>query len=180
MKKVHIIYGTRYGATQDTSEKICDILTTKEIDVSLTNLEDKEGSLSDFDGVLVGTGIKMGMWTKKIKKFINKHKKDLSKRNFKFGFFVNCGTSSQKEKINEAKERYIDKKMQKIGLTCDIADAFGPIYDFSETSTWSNINKKLMRSGLIEEGWETVEDIRYDLRDMDQIQKFAEDFAGLL
>ena len=181
MKKVLIIYGTRYGTTQDTSEKIRDYLATKEIGVSLINLEDREPSLSGFDGVLIGTGIKITMWTKKIKKFIKKYKKELSNRNFKFGFFVNCGTASQKEMINEAKENYIDIKMQKIGLTYDIADAFGAIYDFSETSTLSNMNKKLIKSGLIkEEGWEKVEDILYDLRDMDQIQKFAGDFAALL
>lgn len=121
------------------------------------------------------------MWTKKIKKFIKKYKKELSNRNFKFGFFINCGTASQKERINEAKEKYIDKKMQKVGLNYDIADAFGAIYDFTETSLMGYINKKLIKSGLInDEGWEKVDDIRYDLRDMDRIQKFAGDFAALL
>jgi menaquinone-dependent protoporphyrinogen IX oxidase len=181
MKKVLVAYGTRYGTTQDTSEKIHEFLATKEIEVSLVNLENNEPSLSGLDGVLIGTGIKINMWTKKIKKFIMKHKKELSKRNFKFGFFVNCGTASQKENINEAIEKYIDKKMQKIGLTYDIADAFGAIYDFSETSRLSKMNQKLIKSGLIkEEGWEKVENILYDLRDMDQIQKFAEDFVALL
>jgi len=180
MKKVLIIYGTRFGTTQNTSEKIRVFLETKEIEVSI-NIEDKESFLSGFDGVLIGTGIKMSMWTKKIKKVIKKYKKELSNRNFKFGFFINCGTASEKKRINEAKEKYIDKKMQKVGLTYDIADAFGAIYDFTETSLMGNINKKLIKSGLInDEGWEKVEDILYDLRDMDQIQKFAEDFAALL
>lgn len=180
MKKVLIIYGTRFGTTRDTSEKIRDFLATKEIEV-LFNPEDKKLILSGFDGVLIGTGIKISMWTKKIKKFIKKYKKELSNRNFKFGFFINCGTASQKERINEAKEKYIDKKMQKVGLNYDIADAFGAIYDFTETSLMGYINKKLIKSGLInDEGWEKVDDIRYDLRDMDRIQKFAGDFAALL
>jgi len=180
MKKALIVYGTRYGTTQDTSEKIRDFLAAKEIEVSLFNLEENEPSLSGFDGVLIGTGIKISMWTKKIKKFIKSHKKEISNRNFKFGFFVNCGTASEKERIDEAKENYIDKKLQKIGLTCDIADAFGAIYNFSETSTMSNMNKKIMKAGLKDDGWEKVEDTVYDLRDMDQIQKFAEDFVALL
>ena len=41
MKKVHIVYGTRYGTTQNTSEKICDFLATKDIEVFI-NLEDKD------------------------------------------------------------------------------------------------------------------------------------------
>ena len=180
MKKVLIVYGTRYGTTQNTSEKLQDILAAKDIDVNLVNLEDNEPALTGFDGILVGTGIKISMWTKSVKKFIKKHKKALSNRNFKFGCFVNCGTASEKEKIPKAKENYIYKKLQKIGLTCDISDAFGAIYDFSEASNLSNMNKKIMKAGLKDDGWENIEDIRYDLRDMDQIQKFAEDFIALL
>ena len=180
MKKVLIVYGTRYGATRDTSKKIRDILTTKEIEVDLVGIDEGEPSLSGYDGVLIGTGIKISMWTKKIKKFIKKHKNVLKGRKFKSGFFINCGTASEKEKIKEAKEKYIDKKLQEIGINFDIADAFGPIYDFSETSVLSNMSKKIMKAGLKDDGWEKVDDILYDLRDMDQIQKFAEDFATLI
>ena len=39
----------------------------------------------------------------------------------------------------------------------------------------------MFKSGLIkDEGWERVEDILYDLRDLDQIQAFAEEFTSLL
>ena len=120
------------------------------------------------------------MWTKKIKKFVKKQKKILDKRDFKFGFFISCGTASEKGKIAEAKEKYIDNKLLKIGVNYDIADAFGPIYDFSETSSMSNMNKKIIKAGLIDEGWEKVDDILYDLRDMDQIKKFSEEFATML
>lgn len=180
MKQVLILYGTRWGTTKDTSEKIRDVLEKKEIEATLINTEEEEPSLSMFDGVLIGTGIKISMWKKNIKKFVKKYKKDIGNRNFKFGFFVCCGTASEKEKISEAKVKYIDKKMQKIGLTCDIADAFGPIYDFSEDSLMSNMSKKMMKSGLIEDGWERVDDILYDLRDLGQIKSFAEEFSSLL
>ncbi|MFX0024235.1 MAG: flavodoxin domain-containing protein [Candidatus Hermodarchaeota archaeon] len=180
MKKVLILFGSRYGTTKDTSEKIRDILAKKEVEVNLVDINEEEPTLSGFDGVLIGTGIKINMWTKKIKKFIKKHKKMLNDRNFKFGFFINCGTASEKGKIKEAREKYVNKKMQEIGLNFDIADAFGPIYDFSETSNFSNMSKKIMKAGLIDDGWEKVDDILYDLRDMDQLQKFAEDFASLI
>ena len=181
MKRVLILYGTRFGTTKDTSEKIRDILEAKEIKVTLVNIEEEQPSLGNFEGILIGTGIRISLWTKKIKKFIKKYKKDLEKRNFIFGFFLCCGTASTKEKIKEAKTKYIDNRMQKIGLTYDIADAFGGIYDFSETSPWSKMTKKMFKSGLInDEGWEHVEEILYDLRDLDQIQGFAEEFTTLL
>jgi len=180
MTNTLILYGSRYGTTKDTSEKIRDLLVTKDIKVSLVNIDDEVPSLSNFDGVLVGTGIKISMWTKKIKKFVKKQKKILDKRDFKFGFFISCGTASEKGKIAEAKEKYIDNKLLKIGVNYDIADAFGPIYDFSETSSMSNMNKKIIKAGLIDEGWEKVDDILYNLRDMDQIKKFSEEFATML
>ena len=181
MNKVLIVYGTRFGATKSTSEKIFKILKEKQIEVRhVDSLEKQIPMLRGYDGIIVGTGIKMGMWTKQIKKFFKKTKKDFAERSFKFGFFVNCGTAAEKKKISEAKEKYIDKKLEKIGLSYDIANAFGPIYDFSDSSLMSNINKKLMKAGLKEDGWEKVEDIRYDLRDMEQIQKFAEQFASLI
>ena len=46
MKKVLIVYGTRYGTTQNTSEKLQDILAAKDIDVNLVNLEDNEPALT--------------------------------------------------------------------------------------------------------------------------------------
>lgn len=180
MKKVLIAYGTRFGTTQDTSEKVRDFLAEKDIEVSLVNLKDNEPTLSGFDGVLIGTGIKISMWAKTTKKFIKKHKEELQNRKFLLGVFVSCGTASDKDKIKEAKQKYIEKKLHKIGLNYDISEAFGPIYDFSETSIMGNMNKKMMKAGLKDEGWEEIEDIRYDLRDMEQIKKFAENFATLL
>jgi len=180
MTNTLILYGSRYGTTKDTSEKIRDILEAKDIEVSLTNVNEELPSLSGYDGVLIGTSIKISMWTKNIKKFVKKQKKTLDKRDFKLGFFVSCGMASEKEKIAEAKEKYIEKKMFKLGVKYDIADAFGPIYDFSESSSMSKMNKNMMKAGLLDDGWENVEDIVYDLRDMDQIKKFSEEFAAML
>jgi len=153
------------------------MLKKKGIEVDLIDINEEDPPLTTFDGVIIGTGIKITMWVKKIKKYIKNNKKILGKRDFTFGFFVSCGTASEKEKIPEAKELYIDKKFRKIGLTYDIADAFGPIYDFSENSALSKINKNILKSGLKDDGWEEIEDIVYDLRDKDQIQKFAEEFT---
>lgn len=180
MKKALILFGSRFGTTEDTSKKIREHLLSKEIEVELINANEKEPSLEGYDGILIGTGIKISMWTKKIKKFVKKHKTELKNRKFKFGFFVSCGTACKKEDVNEAIEKYIKSKLEKIGLTCDLCDAFGPIYDFSETSQFGSMAKKMMKEGLIEDGWKEIDDISYDLRDIDQIQNFSNDFATIL
>ncbi|MBN1800137.1 MAG: flavodoxin domain-containing protein [Candidatus Lokiarchaeota archaeon] len=180
MKKVLIVFGSRYGTTENTSKMISDALSSKNLEVNLVNIKDMEPSVEGYDGVLIGTGIKISMWTKRIKKFVKKHKRIFNNRNFKFGFFISCGTACKKEDVNEAIEKYIKSKMSKIGVTYDLCDAFGAIYDFSETSLLSNMAKKMMKEGLIDDGWEKIEDISYDLRDVNQIQKFSENFASIL
>ena len=166
MKKVIVIYGTRYGATQDISVKISEILKEKNIDVTLVNiLDEKSPSFIDYDGVLIGTGIKMSMWTKSIKKFVKRNLDNLKNRKFKLGFYISCGTASKKEKIQEAVDKYILKKADKIGLKLDLYDAFGPIYDLRENSNLGKISRSGIEDSLKEEGWEIVEKKKYDFVD---------------
>ena len=71
MKKVLIVYGTRYGSTEEVSNKLVDILKEKEIDTSAINSKDliteNQPNLEDYDGIIIGSGIKVGQWTKETK-----------------------------------------------------------------------------------------------------------------
>ena len=70
MKRVLILYGTRYNTTKDTSEKISLMLKKKGIEVDLIDINEEDPPLTTFDGVIIGTGIKITMWVKKIKKYM--------------------------------------------------------------------------------------------------------------
>ena len=64
MSKALIVYGTRYGATTGTSEIIADTLRQEGFEVRVVDAKkDKVQSVSEFDLIIVGSGIQMGKWT---------------------------------------------------------------------------------------------------------------------
>ncbi len=66
--KALIAYATRYGATTSTSEEIAKILREEGIDVKVANVkEEKITNISEYDLIVVGSGMQMGKWTVKQK-----------------------------------------------------------------------------------------------------------------
>ncbi|MFC1487740.1 flavodoxin domain-containing protein, partial [Thermoproteota archaeon] len=65
MIKALVVYGTRYGATADTSEVISDVLRQEGFEVRVVDAKnDKVKSINEFELVIIGSGIKIGRWTK--------------------------------------------------------------------------------------------------------------------
>ena len=90
MTRALIVYGTRYGATADTSEVIADTLRQVGFEVRIVDAKkDKVQSISEFDLIIVGSGIQMGKWTKEPESFLKKFQNELSKK--KVALFVSCG-----------------------------------------------------------------------------------------
>jgi len=81
MTKALIAYGTRYGATEMTSEEIADVLRQEGLDVKVVNLkEDKVKDITEYELVIVGSGIQIHKWTGEPEKFLKKFQKELAKR----------------------------------------------------------------------------------------------------
>ncbi len=187
-KKVLIAYGTRYGSTEEISQKIAEILENKGLEVQLVDLKKTKSkewpSLENFDGVLVGSSIKIFKWMNEPQEFLKKHKVEIQKRVKILGLFVSCGTASVPENCEKAKNDYLEKVMAKIGIEADIYDAFGGVYDFSESSRMGSLDKRMLKMGLKEmakdSGIKYDEKGRNDFRDWDQIRSFAEKFAELM
>jgi menaquinone-dependent protoporphyrinogen IX oxidase len=58
LKKALIVYGTRYGATEMTSNEIADVFRKEGLDVKVVNLKDeKVKDISEYELVTVGSGI---------------------------------------------------------------------------------------------------------------------------
>jgi len=59
-KKVLIVYGTRYGATEGTSEEIARVLRSEGLEVRVANAgKEKIKDISEYDLVIVGSGMQM-------------------------------------------------------------------------------------------------------------------------
>ena len=183
MNKVLILYGTRYGATKEISDEIEKVIQDKGMVTESFNLKEVNPKnippLDQYDGIIIGTGIKMGMWTKTVKNFVQKRKAELKKKQASLGFYVCCGEA--KSDISKAIEKYINPKLEKVGIQSALIDAFGGAYDLREGSPVSGMTRKII-IGMMkeEEGIEDPEGKLYDYRDWEQIRDFANQYVEVL
>jgi len=183
MSKVLILYGTRYGTTKEISDEIEKVIRDNGIITESFNLKEVNSKnippLDQYDGIIVGTGIKMGMWTKAVKNFIHKRKNELKKKQASLAFYVCCG-EAQKD-INTAIEKYINPRLEKAGIQSALIDAFGGAYDLREGSPLSGMMRKIVIGIMKEErGVEDPEGKLYDYRDWEQIRSFADQYVTVL
>ena len=185
MSKVLILYVTRYGTTKEISDEIEKIIQEKGITTESYNLGERNlkeiPPLEEYDGIIIGTGIKMKKWTNAVKKFVQKRKSELQKRQSALGFYVCCGEASKKNDISKAINNYITLKLQKLGIEPALIDAFGGCYDLTEGSSLTGMTRKIVVAIMkSEEGIENPEGKLHDYRDWEQIKDFTNKFGKLL
>ncbi|GAG96000.1 unnamed protein product, partial [marine sediment metagenome] len=149
--KVLIAYGTRYGSTEEIAKKIEKTIQHKGLESELVNLGITKSKnwpqLDGFDGIIVGTSLKVNSWKKQVKTFLDKHKNEIN--NKKFGMFT-CGAWAIAEPL-EANEDIAGRLAKNFELTADIYYAFGGVLDLSEDSNVGRAGKialKLTALGL--------------------------------
>lgn len=183
-KRVLIVYGTRYGSTEEISQEIAKTLKEKGLESEIFNLGIEKSKnwpqLDDFDGFIIGTSLKINSWKKQVKAFLEINK-DIFKGK-KFGVFT-CGAYAIAEP-EEACEDIANRLTKNYKLNADIHQAFGGILDFSEDSNVGRTGKTILKTvalGLEKEKGLTIDkDGCNDFRDWDKIRSFAENFADTL
>jgi menaquinone-dependent protoporphyrinogen oxidase len=175
-KKVLIAYGTRFGSTEEIANSIAETMKAQGLNITVLNVKkDEWPSLSQFDAVLIGSGIKMGRWTKEAKKYLKQHVKDLKTKSF-VGIFVSSGEASEADKYEEAKEKYVKKIIRDFGLELNTVkyEAFGGVFDLTASSRMGWFDKKFSNmAAKDEENPHITENAYNDLRDWDQIHSYA-------
>lgn len=183
MTKVLLLYGSRYGSTAEISEKIEEVIREQDVEVESINLEDTKlkelPPLQEFEGVLIGSGIRINSMTKSVKKFFKKYADALNKRENLVGVFVSCGTANNPEERPKARKDYIEKVLEKYGINADIYEAFGGMLDLTEESKLGFFSQKILKMVAKEDPTINLGE-RNDNRDWDLIAKFADDFCDLL
>ena len=180
-KKVLIFYGTRYGATEGVAGRMAEIFRENGNQAEVFNLkdlpEDKVPDFSNYDGIMIGSSIKIGQWTKDVKKFVGNHADELNKFRGKKGFYVCAGYASNPETYERVKTEYTIDACQKLGVKkLDLYDAFGGLMDFTETSRMGWLEKRILKVAGQATTGEKAQDGYHDLRDWDQIEKFTLEF----
>ncbi len=183
MTKALIVYGTRYGAAASTSEEIAKIFRQEGLDTKIVNAkEEKINNITDYDLVVVGSGILFNRWTSEPEGFLKKFQKELAGK--KMALFVCCGSASQalnegKPDVAEnARRKYLEEKAAKHHLQPVALGLFGGVYDFNKWPWWitkqvKDITKQKLDAADFKETTPGV----YDMRDWNAIRSWAKELA---
>ena len=166
-----VVFGTRYGSTAKIAEEIGAVLSDEGFKVRVVNAaKDTISDISEFDVVIVGSGIKMGKWTKETLNFLKKFEADLSQK--KVALFVSCGYSREPDKVDEARENFLIKVADRYPSIKPVSlGLFGGVfsfdkYGFAERLVFRGIKKELEKQGI-----ETKKP--YDFRDWETIREWT-------
>jgi len=180
--KILIAYGTRYGATTSTTEEIAKILQGEGFEVKVVNLkEEKVQDIKKFDLVIIGSGMKMEMWTSKAKAFLKKFSSELKKK--KLAIFVSSGGRAliehkgEHDEIDRITKKYLEDKASKYGLNPISMTMFGGVWDYNKMS---KIYRKFLDADIISAGIKETEPGVYDTRNWDEIRKWANELARMI
>ncbi|MFW9851556.1 MAG: flavodoxin domain-containing protein [Candidatus Thorarchaeota archaeon] len=144
MSKTLVAYGTRYGATAEVAEEIAKILQEQfDLIVNIVNLDikfPKGKELAEYQNIIIGSGIKVGMWTNRAKRFL--------KSNFegkKIAVYVCSRRAGEPDLYEYAYSKYIEEVLNKnLRIKPIAAEAFGgrkPLKndEFYENRDWDKI-----------------------------------------
>jgi menaquinone-dependent protoporphyrinogen oxidase len=136
-KKVLIVYGTRYGATETTSGEIAKVLQGEGLEVKAVNAKkEKIKDISGYDLIIVGSGMQMGKWTGEPENFLNQFQKELA--NKKTAIFVSSAAQAlieyekKTEEVEQNRKLYLEDKAAKYNLSPISMAIFGGVWDYNQ------------------------------------------------
>jgi menaquinone-dependent protoporphyrinogen oxidase len=177
-----IVYGTRYGATADTSEEISKILSEEGFSVKVANAKkEKIKDISPYDLVIVGSGMQMGKWTGEAHDFLKKFQSELGSK--KFAIFASTMKSVSEregklEDLEKSRKMSIDDIVAKYGLNPVSTGFFGGVLDFNKMNFVFRRTFGFIRPQLEKDGFKEKEPGVYDLRDVEEIRVWSRDLAS--
>ena len=167
-----VVYGTRYGTAKEIAEEISCTLKDEMVDVKLINAKEvKNHDVTAYDLIVVGSGIKMGKWTKESINFLKKNKKILS--NKKVALFVSCGAANTEKSMAEGQEKYLDNISKKYLSNNPIATGlFGSVYDpDANYGLMYKFVNRFIKKEIEKEGKDPKQ--RIDYRNWDEIRNWS-------
>jgi menaquinone-dependent protoporphyrinogen oxidase len=186
MTKALIVYGTRYGATASTSEDIAEVLRNEGVDVRVVNAKkDKVKDITEYELVIVGSGIQIHRWTKEPEKFLKKFQKELAKK--KVALFVCCGSAEplddkidKAKSIENARTKYLEEKAAKYNLQPVALGLFGGVYNFNKVPWLFGKFMESIKPQLEAASVPQTKPGLYDTRDLNAIRSWAKEVAKMI
>jgi menaquinone-dependent protoporphyrinogen IX oxidase len=121
--KTLIAYETKSGATEESAQKILQVLRSKyQLDVDMVDLKKQKNSdISGYGNIIVGGGVRAGKVYDKAQKFLEH---DFSGK--KVAFYISSGDAGTPEKYADAKAKFLEATLAKYPKVNPVAiEAFG-------------------------------------------------------
>ena len=177
--KALIVYGTRYGSASEIAEEIGKVMVEEGIEVNVVDAHGfKDYDVSSFDMVIIGSGIKMGKWTKNSLNFLKNNKSALADK--MVALFVSCGAANEEKSVEMGWDKYLRKVAQEnlIGEPVDMG-LFGSVYDpNAKHGLMYKMTVGFIRKDLEKKGMDTSK--RIDLRNWEEIHAWARGLADMI
>jgi menaquinone-dependent protoporphyrinogen oxidase len=190
VKSILIVYGSRFGSTSEIAQELADTIEndTEIIKTVIFDLHDKTRKIKDisrYDGIIVGSGIKYGRWTRESFNFLKKYRSIIKERKIPLGVYVSSGDAANPSTYERAKVKYLDDVFRKLNLDNGeiiLAEAFGGIFDLSSNSNYNFIEKKMIKrlARSKDTGFIVQDGKLNDFRNWKSIQNWGNDFKNLI
>ena len=181
-KRALIVYGTRYRATESTSEEIAKVLQGEGLEVKVVNAKrEKVKDISPYDLIIVGSGMQMGKWTKEPENFLNKFQKELA--NKKIAIFVSSAAQAlieyekKTEEIENNRKQYLEEKAAKYNLQPISMITLGGVWDFNKMNFLLRKTLASFKPRIEAAGFKEIKPGLYDTRDWNLIRTWAKELA---
>jgi menaquinone-dependent protoporphyrinogen oxidase len=179
--KTLIVYGTRYGATASTSEEIAKVLRGEGLDVKVVNAkEEKIKDISEYDLIVVGSGMQMFKWTGDAEDFLKKFQKELTRK--KLAIFISSMKGAleregKKEELAKAWKNNLEDKAAKYNLHPISMAMFGGIIDYNKMNFITRKAFGSLKKQYEADGFKEDPPGVYDMRDWAEIRKWAKELG---
>jgi menaquinone-dependent protoporphyrinogen oxidase len=182
-KKALIVYGTRYGATESTSEEIAKVLQGEGLEVKVVNAKkEKVKDITPYDLIIVGSGMQMGKWTGEPENFVNHFRKELA--NKKVAIFISSAAQSlieyekKTEEIDKNRKQNLEAKAAKYNLQPISMVTFGGVWDFNKMNFLFRRTLSSFKPRIEAAGFKEINPGLYDTRDWNLIRAWAKELAA--
>ncbi len=180
--KALILYGTRYGATKGTSEEIAKAIQEENVEFKIVNAQDEKiKDISDYDLVVVGSGVVCGRWVDAAEDFLKRFKDELQSK--KLALFVSCllpiaEKEGNAEEAAKTRKIALEERIFKYCLKPVSVAYFGGVIDFNKMGFLTRKGMEAAFKGPLQKhGFKEAAPGCYDLHDWDAIRNWAKELV---
>jgi menaquinone-dependent protoporphyrinogen oxidase len=149
--------------------------------VKIVNVKDEKiKDISEYDLIIVASGMRMGKWVSEADDFLKKFQKDFERK--KLALFVSTmKTVSEREgkteDVAQMRKVALEDKVAQYNLHPISLGFFGGVLDYNKMGFLFKRTMGFLKPQLEKDGFKETEPGVYDLRDWDEIRTWVKELA---